>query len=439
MYHLRPWIIYVLDSALRDPDSRTRIERILKALGKEESDVAVFTREQAHDVARKIASWPGGSGRSDICPQHERALIFTRIVIDQNADDDPMLANRPEDVSEGILKAALGNLQLIRDTHPPAYDEAEDVVCWNTQDFGLMLGCPHGCHYCGMGKDSTFIAIGANVQEYVDKVVGPVIEKHPGQKCFRLLGWAADIITFEPEYGAFEAFLAKLSEYEDRYGYFHTAGDNVDWVRSVPHRDRLIGVWSLTCDSAAALIEPGSPSVVARIEAARRCLEWGVPVRFKFKPMIPVRNWREEYARAIEMVFARTRPESVGFCVLMWMSFDELEKKIDLNLLDPEYVAAARQAAGALREVRTGPFPHHVRAEIYRFLIEEARKYDKRIPLYISTESREMWDELSDQLGQNPRTFICGCNPIEAPGPRMIPSEHLCVSTYVDGGSMPQS
>jgi spore photoproduct lyase len=190
-------------------------------------------------------------------------------------------------------------------------------------------------------------------------------------------------------------------------------------------------VWSLTCRSAGRLIEPGSPSPTERIEAARRCREFGVPVRFKFKPMIPVRNWREEYAALIERIFERTRPESLGFCVIMWMSFDDLGQRLDLDLLDPDLVEKARRAADQLHDVRTGPFPHEVRAEIYRFLIEQVRKHNQEIPIYISTESREMWDELGEELGQNPRSFICGCNPVEAPGPRMIPSGSISHSTYL--------
>ena len=431
MYRLNPNKIYMLDSMKTDADAMSRVDRMCDALGVRAESVRVFRRDEACDVVREINAWDGGSGE---CPQRRRALVFTKLAVQGEQDGGSAPADRPSDVPGADLQRVLGRLPLTRNTHSPEDDEVTNLVCWNTQDFGVMWGCPHGCHYCGAGKQSKMIVLGMNIREYMDKVVGPTVEGHPGQKCFRLIGWTADIITFEPEYGAFASFLSKLAEYDDRYGYFHTASDNVDWVPHVPHRDRLIGVWSMTCEAVARLIEPGSPSAADRIEAARKCQAWGVPVRYKLKPMIPVRNWREEYAQALELIFDRTQPESIGFCVLMWMNLDELEKKIDLDLLDPKYVAAAHRASEVMKGVRTGPFPHPVRAEIYRFLIEAVRKYDRRIPLYISTESREMWDELADDLGQNPRTFICGCNPIEAPGPRMMPSPRLCASTYFGSG-----
>ncbi len=436
MYKLKPFKTYVLDSLQSDADSMARVRRVLSAVDVSMDSVRVFRASEAPDVIREINAWePDADGA--IPWQHQRALVFTRIRVDETEITEPLPDVSVAEVSEADLKDVLGHIQLVRDTHSPDSDEQANLVCWNTQDFGIMRGCPHGCQYCGMGKRAKMIVLSANLQEHAEKIIGPTIERNPGQRCFRLIGWGADIATFEPEYGAFEVFLSKLGEYEGRYGYFHTGGDNVDWVADVPNRDRLIGIWSLTSEAGAEIIEPGSPSAEERLEAARKCQSWGLPVRFKFKPIVPVRNWREEYARTLERVFKKTSPESIGFCVLMWMKLAQLEKMIDPSLLDPDFVDAARGAADTLADVRTGPFPHSLRAEVYRFFIEETRKHDKRVPLYISTESREMWDELKDELGQNPRSFICGCNPIEAPGPRMIPSEQLAHSTYFAGAGSP--
>ena len=156
----------------------------------------------------------------------------------------------------------------------------------------------------------------------------------------------------------------------------------------------------------------------------------GVPVRYKFKPMIPIRNWREEYAKSIETMLRVSKPESVGFCVIMWMSLEDVGKKVPLELLDPEYVAAAREAAEDLAGNVVAPFPHHVRKEIYQFLIREVRKYDKDVLLYVSTESREMWTELAEELGQSPNAFFCGCTPVGVPGRKLSLSEGCPHSTF---------
>jgi hypothetical protein len=296
--------------------------------------------------------------------------------------------------------------------------------------FGTMMGCPHECQYCGTGKSGKFISITLNLEDYMEQVVGPCIEKNSWNKCFRMIKVVADLITFEPEYGLFDLFTRKLAEYEGRYGHFHTASDNVDWIADLPHRDRLLGVWSTTCEAVSRDLEPGSPSAIDRFEAGRKCNEMGIPVRYKFKPMIPIRNWREEYASAIEEALKRSDPESIGFCVIMWMDYDELTKKIDPGLLDPEYVQAARTAVEEMKGVRVGPFPHNVRAEIYRFLINEVRRWDKDVLLYVSTESRGMWDDLKDELGQDPRSYVCACSSVAVPDRKLALSPDFRYSTY---------
>ncbi|NQU11439.1 hypothetical protein HQ590_11650, partial [bacterium] len=94
----------------------------------------------------------------------------------------------------------------------------------------------------------------------------------------------------------------------------------------------------------------------------------------------------------------------------------------DTDRLDPTFVEAARDAQAEMKDSRHGPFPPSKRAELYRFMIAEARQHAPDLPLFISTETTEMWDELAPELGQDPRRFLCGCNPVQGPGPRYLDS-----------------
>lgn len=429
MYALKPSRIYMLESLRCDSDAMQRVSRIVRSAGWKPKDVRVIDDGNLYDVVRELQSWPSADLVEGVPAEHQRPLVFTRLRCGATREDDPRWTTRPEDVSEGVLAHVLGYLDPVVDFHTYASDAERNMVCWPTRDFGVMHGCPHGCFYCGDGKFGRYLVIGANIEEYAEKIIGPTIDSTPQQRCFRMIGWQADIIALEPEYGVFDVFLAELAR-RDRYGYFHTNSDHVDWIGTLPHRDRLIGVWSMACDATARLIEPGSPSPDARIEAARKCQEWGVPVRFKFKPMVPVRNWKEEYASLIERIFERTRPETIGFCLLIWMPLERVRQWIGLDLLDPAYVAAAEAAEEEMNEQTHAPFPHHVRAEIYRFLIAEVRRWDNRVPIFLSTETREMWAELEDEIGQSAQSFMCGCNPIQLPGPKLQYTEGIRRSTY---------
>ncbi|MBM4048555.1 MAG: hypothetical protein FJ279_25925 [Planctomycetes bacterium] len=443
MYALTPIRIYALDRALNDATCVARLDRMLKAMGKTQKDVVRITDENLGDVVGELQRlWPPESVPTGQVRSFMRPLVFTTMDLSYRRPDlKPLLQRCPKGTSLGILTAIFGHLTTAIDQHPHQRDQQENCVCWPTYNFGTMSGCPHGCLYCGTGRDGKFISITLNLEEYMEKVVGPVIEANPWNKVFRMILNGADLITFEPEYGLHDLFTRKLAQYEDRYGHFHTGSWNVAWMADLPHRDRLVGVWSTTCEAAARDFEPGTGHAVDRIEAGRKCNEMGIPVRYKFKPVIPVRNWREEYAWILEQALKRSRPESIGFCLYIWNTYETMTKTLPVDLLDPECVEAARQDADKskrldaktrieMKGVRTGPFPHRTRAEIYRHLIREARRWDKDVLLYLSTETREMWDELKDELGQDPRAYVCGCSSVAAPGRRLALSPGFRYSTY---------
>ena len=430
MYPLNPAKVYVLDRVQDDPRCVARVERLVAGLAEPPPEIGVITEENLPDaVAELQALWPPEAVPPGKVRMYMRPLVFTTQELrDEPPDLAPLIERCPKG-TEGLVRQIMGRIDTVRQYHTRESDLKRNMVCWPTNDFGTMIGCPHGCLYCGSGKDGKCITIAVNSEDYMEQVVGPTIEANPWQKCFRMIGWGADHLPFEPENGLFDLFSRKLAEH-DRYGYFHSASANVDWIAALPHRDRLIGVWSVTCDAVARQIEPGSGPAIERFEAARKCQEMGLPVRFKFKPIIPVRGWREEYAQAIEDMLRLTTPESVGFCVFIWHTYESMIRKLPIELLDPELAAAARDAADEMKGIETGPFPHRVRAEIYRFLIQQVRRWDKELPLYISTESREMWDEMEGELGQSKRAYLCGCSSVALPGRRLALSPECPCTTY---------
>ncbi|HJN17163.1 MAG TPA: hypothetical protein QGH10_16780, partial [Armatimonadota bacterium] len=369
-----------------------------------------------------------GDAAADLPIEHQRPIVLTRLTLGADAADDPVISNAPEDVPRGILGNVLGHIDPTRGYHSYESDTERNMVCWPTRDFGVAAGCSHGCFYCGDGKFGKHVALGMNIDEFMEQVVEPTILETPDQRCFRMMGWGADAISLEPEYGVFRSYLATLAKH-DRYGYFHSNSDNVDWIADEPKRDRLIGVWSLASEGIASQIEPGSPSAAARIEAMRKCSEMGIPIRIKLKPTIPIIGWREDYAALIESVFASVRPETIGFCVMIWMTLETVNARFP-GLIDPDFIRAAEESIADMDGETHSPFPHDSRAEIYRFLTSEVRKHDADVPIFLSTETREMWEELADEIGQNARTFMCGCNPVQLPGPRMKTGETIPASTY---------
>ena len=76
----------------------------------------------------------------------------------------------------------------------------------------------------------------------------------------------------------------------------------------------------------------------------------------------------------------------------------------------------------AMRGVVTGPFPPEVRAEVYSFYLDEIRKHDRDVPVFLCTESPELWREFAPRLGFEPGNYACACGPQSVPGMRRLAS-----------------
>ncbi len=388
---------------------------MLAALG---ASLASVTRATDADIPELIRAngWHDARLRQGRLGAHvDPALVFTTLMLDTHPDTGPVLAACPPGTSPWLVQNLLGY-----GSRTVAREDCTSGrgVCRARVQFDTIFGCPHGCQYCPGGKVTV---VNTNLEEFIARQVIPVAEAEPWQKVFMYNSQLSDTPCFEPEYGLSKLLAEYYATTVDQHYLIHTKSANVDFLRQIDHRGHTIVLWSLTCDTTARMIEPGTALPDERIEAARRCQEAGYPIRFKLKPILPVKGWREQYRHVIERVFSRTRPESVGLFTLAWMDFGELKSCIDLELIEPRFVRAMEEEANAVRGVATGPFPHAVRAEIYRFMLGEIRRHSRDVPVFLCTESREMWRELGPELGMSPADYICGCGPQCSPGAIRVP------------------
>ena len=124
----------------------------------------------------------------------------------------------------------------------------------------------------------------------------------------------------------------------------------------------------------------------------------------------------------VELLFEKTRPDLVTLQTLSrFPDYQMLETTLDLDLLDPEFVQAAREHRGGMDGRIYGPLPHHKRLEMYRFALSQIRLASPETPVAICLESAEMWDDLAADLGQHPMHYLCACGPDCTPGHPLIP------------------
>ena len=416
MYALKPSYVLLLDEVLADPLMRARVERVLAALPPD-TPREVITLDELPAAAQRHG-WDRGGPMGVPPPAGDPGLFLGVMRWDGRWDErrEAARAAWPQ-FPGGKLRAALGyDAFQMFSSHQTEYKPCPDHVCRPAWRIHMVHNCPHKCFYCSLREPLMAMA---NVEEYVTKLA-ELSRLNPWQKTW-LFEDDSEALALEPELGGLPAIMDWCARSDDNYVIVHTKSANVDWLEHQDHRGRTILVWSLTARTQSDELESGSATMAERIEAARRCQEWGYTVRFKFKPIVPVLGWREELAEMIRLVFERTRPDVISLFMLAWMDHAELVRLLDPARLDPRFVAGAAAAAEELKDSRVRPFPHELRREVYQFCFDEVRRWDTEVPVSLSTETTRMWHDLGPVLGLEPSNYPCGCGPQSVPGLRRLP------------------
>ena len=195
----------------------------------------------------------------------------------------------------------------------------------------------------------------------------------------------------------------------------YTKSDNVEHLLDLPYRAHMPCYWTLATDTQSREIERDTPSLDERLEAMRRCEEAGYVVRAGFSPIVPHKNWREEATVALEKLFAAVTPDTVRLWVVSMMLVREAEQIFGAENLDPQFVDAMRQTAPEMDGKHSGPFPRHVRAEIYAHYIDEIGRISPNTPVNLCTEERQVWEMLADRLKMSPDRLFCCCGQTSVP------------------------
>ena len=410
MYELTPPAVYVHQTVMDDPKLRRRVDGVVAALA-EPVEPVVYRDEDLPDLVANHGLLDNRKPMRTLAEVRDPLLMFNTFRFDGRMDENVTRLKEQGIESETMITELLG----YRAFHWACYNKEgdpnrHDKVCRPCWRIHLQNGCVHRCSYCDLGG---LLLCMVNVEEYCHHL-GRIIERHPWQKTY-LLDDDADPLCLEPEHGCLGPLIEFLGTFDDRYLIIHTKSWNTGWLADLEHNGNTIIVWSITGATQSGLIEPNTGTTEGRIEAARTAQEAGYTIRYKFKPIVPVVGWRDEAARAVEMIFERTRPDVISLCVFMWNTYERLLERVDAELIAPECLEAARDAQEAVADTRTQPFPEHIRTMIYDHYLAEIRKHDPDIPVSLSTESFSMWKAFAGKLGMTATNYVCGCGPQSVP------------------------
>jgi DNA repair photolyase len=432
MYNCNPKHLYAMDWATEDPRNVARLERMVRGLGREPSSVEVLRADQLPEVIRENG-WIGevrqgayaNPGDPDFlfsaftwAAPEDRAALAREELFRRCVDAHTTYGDCKQNYLASRVLAMLGAAPFHHYEQRPKWSSSQ--VCWSLHDLHSAWGCLHRCAYCQRGS---VYAIMLNVEEFLERV-DQLLAENPWQKTFRY-DVEQDVLAIEPEYGACELLVDDFARREDRYLILFSKSANVDFLLPLEHRGHTTMLWTLTTHSVSRRLEPCTATMEERLEAARKCQEAGYTVRFKFKPLIPIRGWREETTDMLEQLFRQVQPDNLSFEMVFFDTVEEMDAAFGLENLDSEFVEAAWAAQRGPEPWDTSlhgqrPFPFEAKEALYRHFLTEAKRLSPSTPVTLCAETPRMWSALGDLIGQDPWNYVCNCGPHCSPGLRSL-------------------
>jgi len=398
--------LLIVEGVDGDPRMRARAERL--RAGIHASEVRTVDDEELRQiVASEFASRPHHGMRHDFEP----LVVFNRFRFDDSeAERARRIAAFPE--LDQLKLNGYGGFDW-RESGSPAWREKSGLVCQPAWQLHTIAGCPFRCAYCSLGW---IVNLMLNMEDFVARLDG-WLAQCPDQTLFQYDNWT-DTVCFEPEYGGARLLIDYFAQKPGKALELYIGkSDHVDFLLDYDHRAQTVCCWSLAARTQSVEFEWRAAPMAARIEAMRKCQDAGYPVRVRFSPIIPVKNWRDENREMIDLLFRAVQPDIVTIETIRFMNYEAMARSFDISLLDEGFVAAMRGFSG--QPCASGcEVPDGYRETVYEFILTEVERISPATPVAFCREKRTLWDVFSDSLsrhGQHPDAYICNCGPYSAP------------------------
>ncbi len=297
----------------------------------------------------------------------------------------------------------------------PEFFKSYGGYCQSAVELNIVDGCVFRCAYCGFGR---YIVFTLDVERWMSRL-DAVFAKHPRQTLYKYSNMT-DLPPFEPQYNAVGPMVELFGRQQHRHLMLFTKSDNVDFLLPLKHGGQTIVSWSMSSEVVSSQVDRRTATMDQRIEAMRKCQAAGYTVRARLSPIVPVKNWQQEYQRLFERMFAVARPDVVTLELLGWMDYDDLVKLMSPALLDDRALKAAEAAKEELRGQHRGPFTEETHMEIYRFCVEAVQKLSPQTRVAFCHGTQKVWDTLGPLTGMAPGNFVCNCGGTSTPGNKLL-------------------
>lgn len=287
---------------------------------------------------------------------------------------------------------------ITRFDRTPVPRASTDVVCPHFLELKWGYGCPFNCSWCFLKGTLRMVKTKtAPIRKDYEK-----IEEHVN--CFlqndgvsnELLnsGELADSLMTEHLAKPFSQFIMPLFEQQKKHKVLLcTKSTNVKNLLKVEKHKQTIVSFSLNAPTVSKKWEK-APSPFERIKAGKKLSEKGYVVRARIDPMVPIENWKKEYAELIDELFDSYTPERITIGSLRGLA------STIRCCPDKTWVKYLNEKSNWGKKI-----DFDTRKEMYSFVKNYLKDNFGYKNLSLCKETAEMWKS----LGMNYKKIKCNC------------------------------
>lgn len=249
-------------------------------------------------------------------------------------------------------------------------------------------GCVGSCMYCYAKRkfSDSKIKLFVNYKKLFSEIDSLV--NSSGSTLYFNAGENADSLFFDDINFLTYHLVPYFAKIKNAYLELRTKSNNIKNLLNLTHNCRTIVAASLNPQPLIEKYEMGCASLDERLFALKLCKDKGYPVGIRLDPIFYLENWKTLYRDLVEKVIAYLEPPAIHSITLGTFRYTK-----DLAL----HLGKTREGNNLIIEefvlCEDGKFRYFkgIRIAIYKFLIEIIKKHSPKIPVLLSSETKEVW------------------------------------------------
>jgi spore photoproduct lyase len=270
----------------------------------------------------------------------------------------------------------------------PAKTRSQEGLCCDLQVLDVVENCALGCSYCILQNrfEEPEIRVPNNLRERLDEIV-----LDPNKQIRIGTGQSSDSLLWGNQNGMLQDLLDFTAKNPQIILELKTKSANTKALEELQLPANLCVSWSINAPEVIRYEERGTPSLQARLQAARRLANKGVKLGFHLHPMMYFEGWQASYTQMIHLIRGMFDPQEILWFTLGTVT---LPKGLDETVRAHWSHSKLLQMQTELTPDGKVTYAKEVRLAMYSHVLAQMGSWREQICTYLCMEFRDVWQQV---------------------------------------------